>query len=103
MSNVIAIRRSRMDLRTSALSGDTRFQLALPPDLVGELRSISGVTVEQAEEATPRVQHELAIETIATVVTIVVNIDKVIPACKSIAEQIHRYFSKSKSKRPRVK
>jgi hypothetical protein len=59
--------------------------------------------VEETAEAPARVQHELALATIATIVTILVNLDKLKPTCKRIAKRIHRFFSESGSQRARVK
>lgn len=87
----------------TASHNQVRFQLTVPPELADELSRIPDVTVALREEAPERVQHELALETVATVITILVNLDKLVPTAKRIAEHIHGYFSRSGDRQPRVK
>ena len=74
----------------SAQGEQVHFQLVLPPGLGDELSAIPNVTVEQTGEAPERVQHELAIEAVATVLSIAVHVKDLLPTCRLIAEHIHR-------------
>jgi len=92
-----------MDSADSMAPDKVRFQLVLPPDLVEGLSRIPGVTVEHSFSASERVQHELALETVVVITTILINLDKLAPTIKRISEYVHRYFSESESQQPRVK
>ena len=84
-------------------SESIQFQLAVPPELAAELTALPGVVAEITGDAPARVQHELALETIALVVAIAVNAQDLAPTCKKIADTIHGFFSRSKQRDPRVK
>ena len=83
--------------------GQVQFQLAVPPELAHELATLPDLTVSATDEAPDRVQYELALETIATILTIVVNADKLASTCTRIAHVVHKFFSDSRDHPPRLK
>jgi hypothetical protein len=74
--------------------GDVRFQLAIPGDLADELEEIEGMSVTSVSDPPDRVRHELALETVAVILTIAVNAKDLAPACRTIAEKIHGFFER---------
>jgi hypothetical protein len=53
--------------RDRGATEDVQFQLAVPSELVGALSEIQGINVESVKDLPDRVQHELALETVAVV------------------------------------
>ena len=80
-----------------------RFQLAVPPDLATDIASIPGVSVRSVEEASDRLQHDLAIETVVVIVTLLVSLQELAPTCKKIAQSVHRFFAGQKDEESKLK
>jgi len=80
-----------------------QFQLAVPPALARELAALPDLTVDVGCEAPERIQHELALSTVASFVTITVNAPKLVRICGRIAEAIDKFFSASGDRQPRIK
>lgn len=82
---------------------DVQFQLAVPAELADALEEISGVSAERAGKSSEGVRHELALETVGVVLTILVNAKDLAPVCRRIAETIHGFFGRRDDRDPRVK
>jgi hypothetical protein len=86
---------------TSSAERPVRFQLAVPVKLANELAVLPNLD-SSVEALSDRKQAELAIETVAAIVSIVVAAKDLTPTIKLIAKKLHEFFARSGSSEIKV-